>query len=52
MPGVSLNQIASGPRLPDLSGSAVDLSGFRGRKNALLAFNRTFALPSCRRLAM
>jgi peroxiredoxin len=42
MPRVSLNQIAPGFGLPDFSGNLVSLSGYRGRKNVLLVFNRTF----------
>lgn len=42
MSRVSLHQIAPDFSLPDLSGSMVSLSDFRGRKNVLLVFNRTF----------
>jgi len=42
MPRVSLNQRAPDFSLSDFSGSPVSLSGFRGRKNVLLVFNRTF----------
>jgi cytochrome oxidase Cu insertion factor (SCO1/SenC/PrrC family) len=43
MPRVSLNQPAPDFSLPDFAGNRVSLSDFRGRKNVLLAFNRTFA---------
>ena len=42
MPRVSLNQLAPEFSLPDLSGSPVSLSDYRGRKNVLLVFNRGF----------
>ena len=42
MPRVSLNQAAPGFSLPDFSGAPVGLSDYRGRKNVLLVFNRTF----------
>jgi peroxiredoxin len=42
MPRVSLNQIAPDFTLSDFSGNPVRLSDFRGRKNVLLVFNRTF----------
>jgi peroxiredoxin len=42
MPRVSLNQLAPDFSLPDFSGSPVSLSQYRGRKNVLLVFNRTF----------
>ena len=42
MPRVSLNQIAPDFTLPDFAGNTVSLSDFRGRKNVLLVFNRTF----------
>jgi peroxiredoxin len=42
MPRVSLSQIAPDFGLPDFSGSVVSLSDYRGRKNVLLVFNRTF----------
>jgi peroxiredoxin len=42
MPRVSLNQPAPDFSLPDLAGNMVSLSDFRGRKNVLLVFNRTF----------
>jgi peroxiredoxin len=40
---VSLNQVAPEFSLPDFSGQVVRLSDFRGKKNVLLVFNRTFA---------
>lgn len=43
MPRVPLNATAPDFTLPDLNGRAVTLSDFRGRKNVLLVFNRTFA---------
>ena len=43
MPRVALNVPAPDFTLPDLNGSPVSLSDFRGRKNVLLVFNRTFA---------
>jgi peroxiredoxin len=42
MPRVSLNQAAPDFTLPDFSGAPVGLSDYRGRKNVLLVFNRTF----------
>ncbi len=43
MPRVSLNQTASDFSLADYQGKMVSLSDFRGLKNVLLVFNRTFA---------
>ncbi len=43
MTRVFLNQLAPDFGLPDFSGKMVSLSDFRGRKNVLLVFNRTFA---------
>jgi mycoredoxin-dependent peroxiredoxin len=43
MPRVALNVTAPDFTLPDLNGNPVSLSDFRGRKNVLLVFNRTFA---------
>jgi len=43
MPRVSLDAIAPDFTLPDLNGNPVSLSDFRGRKNVLLVFNRTFS---------
>jgi len=42
MPRVALNVTAPDFTLPDLNGHPVSLSDFRGRKNVLLVFNRTF----------
>ena len=42
MPRVSLSQTAPDFSLPDYSGNQVSLSDYRGRKNILLVFNRTF----------
>jgi peroxiredoxin (alkyl hydroperoxide reductase subunit C) len=42
MPRVALDKPAPEFTLPDFSGSPVSLSDFRGRKNVLLVFNRTF----------
>jgi peroxiredoxin len=42
MPRVSLNQIAPNFSLADYAGRLVSLSDFRGKKNVLLVFNRTF----------
>jgi len=42
MPRVALNVTAPEFTLSDLNGSPVSLSDFRGRKNVLLVFNRTF----------
>jgi len=42
MPRVSLNQIAPVFSLPDYQGKMVSLADFRGVKNVLLVFNRTF----------
>jgi len=42
MTRVSLDQVAPDFSLPDFSGTPVSLSDFRGRKNVLLVFNRTF----------
>ena len=43
MPRVALNVPAPDFTLPDLNGNPVSLSDFRGLKNVLLVFNRTFA---------
>ncbi len=43
MPRVSLNVTAPDFTLPDQDGNPVSLSAFRGSKNVLLVFNRTFA---------
>ena len=43
VPRVALNQMAPDFSLPDFSSKKVNLSDFRGRKNVLLVFNRTFA---------
>jgi peroxiredoxin len=43
MPRVSLNQSAPDFSLADYQGKIVSLAGFRGVKNVLLVFNRTFA---------
>ncbi|MBW6469549.1 MAG: redoxin domain-containing protein [Coriobacteriia bacterium] len=43
MARVALDTSAPDFTLPDFSGNPVSLSGFRGRKNVLLVFNRTFA---------
>jgi peroxiredoxin len=43
MSRISLNQVAPDFSLPDFAGKAVSLSDFRGKKNVLLVFNRTFA---------
>ncbi len=43
MPRVSLNQTAPDFSLADYQGKMVSLSDFRGLKNVLLVFNRTFA---------
>ena len=43
MPRVALNVPAPQFTLPDLNGNPVNLSDYRGRKNVLLVFNRTFA---------
>ena len=42
MPRVSLNQIAPDFGLADYRGKMVNLADFRGQKNVLLVFNRTF----------
>jgi peroxiredoxin len=42
MPRVSLNQTAPEFSLEDYTGRTVSLSDFRGKKNVLLVFNRTF----------
>jgi peroxiredoxin len=42
MPRVSLNQDAPDFTLADYRGQAVNLADFRGVKNVLLVFNRTF----------
>jgi len=42
MPRVALDQVAPDFTLPDYRGGAVSLSDFRGQKNVLLVFNRTF----------
>jgi mycoredoxin-dependent peroxiredoxin len=43
MPRVSLNQPAPDFSLADFAGKPVRLSDFRGQKNVLLVFNRTFS---------
>jgi len=42
MPRVSLDAPAPEFSLPDFTGRPVSLSDYRGRKNVLLVFNRTF----------
>jgi peroxiredoxin len=42
MPRVSIDQPAPDFSLPDFTGKLVHLSDFRGQKNVLLVFNRTF----------
>jgi len=42
MPRVSLDATAPELSRPDFSGRPVSLSDYRGRKNVLLVFNRTF----------
>ena len=42
MPRVSLDKTAPDFNLPDYSGRPVSLSDYRGSKNVLLVFNRTF----------
>ena len=42
MARVSLNQTAPDFSLADYRGEVVRLTDFRGRKNVLLVFNRTF----------
>ncbi len=42
MSRVALNQSAPDFSLPDFSGKPVRLADFRGQKNVLLVFNRTF----------
>jgi len=42
MARVSLNQIAPDFSLADYRGNTVSLADFRGQKNILLVFNRTF----------
>ena len=42
MARVALNQSAPDFRLPDFQGKPVRLSDYRGSKNVLLVFNRTF----------
>ena len=42
MPRVSLNQTAPDISLADYRGKLVRLADFRGAKNVLLIFNRTF----------
>jgi hypothetical protein len=42
MPRVSLNQTAPPFSLADYRGNTVSLADFRGTKNVLLVFNRTF----------
>lgn len=43
MARVALNQIAPDFSLADYRGRLVSLADFRGQKNVLLVFNRTFA---------
>lgn len=42
MPRVSLDQIAPNFSLADHHGKMVSLADYRGKKNVLLVFNRTF----------
>lgn len=42
MSRISLNQIAPDFSLDDYAGKTVRLTDFRGKKNLLLVFNRTF----------
>jgi peroxiredoxin len=42
MPRVSLDRIAPDFSLADYHGKTVSLSDYRGKKNVLLVFNRTF----------
>ena len=42
MARVALNQVAPEFSLADYRGNIVKLADFRGRKNVLLVFNRTF----------
>ena len=42
MPRVSLDQKAPNFSLADYHGKTVSLSDYRGKKNVLLVFNRTF----------
>jgi len=42
MPRVALHQIAPEFSLPDFSGVPISLSGYKGKKNVLLVFNRGF----------
>jgi peroxiredoxin len=44
----SVGQTAPLFSLPSLSGSTVDLAGFRGRSNVVLWFSRGFTCPFCR----
>jgi len=43
MPRVSINQSAPDFNLVDFRGNTVRLADYRGVKNVLLVFNRTFA---------
>ncbi len=43
MARVALNQIAPDFTLADYRGNQVSLADFRGQRNVLLVFNRTFA---------
>ena len=43
MPRISLNETAPAFALPDYTGKPVSLADFKGRKNVLVVFNRTFA---------
>jgi peroxiredoxin len=42
MPRAALNKLAPVFSLADYRGEVVNLADFRGRKNVLLVFNRTF----------
>ena len=42
MSRIALNQIAPNFSLDDYNGKKVRLADFRGKKNVLLVFNRTF----------
>jgi peroxiredoxin len=42
MPRVSLNQVAPDFSLADYQSNVIRLADYRGKKNVLLVFNRTF----------
>ena len=48
MSQVEINSLAPDFTLDDYEGIPVSLSDFKGKKNVILVFNRTFTWPFCR----